>query len=69
MYKSIIKKKKKKMDDKLVLLAKSQLNRLEVLTSKALIDSNISHDEFVLVKKCIEIILWYERKIKNFNNK
>ena len=69
MYKSIIKKKKKKMDNKLVLLAKSQLNRLEVLTSKALIDSNISHDEFVLVKKCIEIILWYERKIKNFNNK
>ena len=69
MYKSIIKKKKKKMDDKLVLLAKSQLNRLEVLTSKALIDSNINHDEFVLVKKCIEIILWYERKIKNFNNK
>ena len=41
-YKSIIKLKKNK-HDKLVLLAKSKLNSLEVLTSKALIDSNI-HD-------------------------
>ena len=41
--KSIIKKKRKK-HDKTVLLAKSQLNRIEVLVSKALIDSNISHD-------------------------
>ena len=41
--KSIIKKKRKK-HDKIVLLAKSQLNRTEVLMSKALIDSNISHD-------------------------
>ena len=46
-YKSIIKKKKKK-HDKIVLLAKSKLNNLEVLISKVLIDSNISHDEFVL---------------------
>ena len=45
-YKSIIKKKKKK-HDKIVLLAKSKLNSIEVLTSKALIDSVISHDEFV----------------------
>ena len=41
--KSIIKKKRKK-HDKIALLAKSQLNRIEVLISKALIDSNISHD-------------------------
>ena len=47
-YKSIIKKKKKK-HDKIVLLAKSKLNSIEVLTSKTLIDSNISHDEFVLI--------------------
>ena len=40
-YKSIIKKKKKK-HDKIVLLAKSKLNSIEVLTSKALIDSVIS---------------------------
>ena len=36
-YKSIIKKKKKK-HDKIVLLAKSKLNSIEVLISKPLID-------------------------------
>ena len=36
-YKSIIDEKKKK-DDKIVLLAKSKLDRMEVLISKALID-------------------------------
>ena len=44
-YKSII--KKKKWHDKIVLLAKSKLNSTEVLISRALIDSNFSHDEFV----------------------
>ena len=42
MYESII-KKKKKQHDKIVLLAKSKLKRIEVLISKPLIDSNISH--------------------------
>ena len=37
-YKSIIKKKKKKHDE-IVLLAKSKLNIIEVLIPKALIDS------------------------------
>ena len=46
--KSIIKKKKKK-HDKIVFLAKSKLNIVEVLISKVSIDSNISHDEFVLI--------------------
>ena len=40
----IIKKKKKK-HDKIVLLGKSKLNTIEVLISKVLIDSYISHDE------------------------
>ena len=35
--------------DKIVWLAKSKLNCTEVLISKTLIDSNISHDEFVLI--------------------
>ena len=52
-YKSIIKKKKKK-HDKIVLLAKSKLNSIEVLISKALIDSNISHDEFVLINNVLK---------------
>ena len=40
-YKTIIKKKKKKHDE-IVLLAKTKLNSIEGLISKALIDSNIS---------------------------
>ena len=39
-YRSIVKKKKKKHDN-IVLLAKSKLNKIEVLISKALIDLNI----------------------------
>ena len=54
-YKSIIKKKKKK-HDKIVLLAKSKLNSIEVLISKALIDSVISHDEFVLINNVLRNI-------------
>ena len=54
-YKSIIKKKKKK-DDKTVFLAKSKLNKLEVLISKALIDSVISHDEFVFINNVLKRI-------------
>ena len=45
-YKSINKKKK---HDKIVLIAKSKLNSIEVLISKALIDSSVYHDEFVLI--------------------
>ena len=42
-YKSIITKKKKN-HDKIVFLAKCKLNSIEVLISKALINSNISLD-------------------------
>ena len=51
--KSIIKKKSKK-HDKIVLLGKDKLNAIEVLISKALIDSYISHDEFVLVNNMLK---------------
>ena len=47
-YKSRIKKKEKK-HDKVVLLAKSKLNDIEIFISTILIDSNISHGEFVLI--------------------
>ena len=52
-YKSIIKKKKKK-HDKIVLLAKSKLKSIEVLISKALIDSVISHDKFALLNNMLK---------------
>ena len=62
-YKSIIKKKKKK-HDKIVLLAKSKLNSIEVLISKALFDSNISHDEFVLINNVLKECYDMKEKIK-----
>ena len=46
-YKSIIKKNKKKHDQR-VLLAKSKLNSMQVLISKTLSDSIISRDEIFL---------------------
>ena len=67
-YKSIIKKKKKK-HDKIVLLAKSKLNSTEELISKALIDSNISHNEFVLINNVLKEFYDMEEEIKNSNDK
>ena len=53
-YTSMIKKKKKK-HDKIVFLAKYKLNSIfRALISKALIDWNISHDEFVLVSNVLK---------------
>ena len=53
MCKSIIKKNTKK-HDKIVLFAKSKLNRIEVLISKTFIDSNISHNGFVLINNALK---------------
>ena len=64
-YKSIIKKKKY---DKIVLLAKSKLNSIEVLISKALIDSNISHEEFVLINNVLKEYDELKEEIKNLNS-
>ena len=37
-----------------MLLEKSKLNRIEVLISKALVNSVISHDEFVLINNVLK---------------
>ena len=50
-YKSIIKKQK---HDKIVLLAKSNLNSTELVVCKAFMDSNISHDKFVLINNVLK---------------
>ena len=63
-YKSIIKKKKKK-NDKIVPLSKSKLNRIEVLISKTLIHSNISHDEFVSTNNMLKKYQEMKEEIKN----
>ena len=41
--------KKKKKHDKIVLLRKNNLSTIEFLISKTLIDSYISHEEFISV--------------------
>ena len=63
-YKSIIKKTKKKHDKK-VLLGKSKLNTIEVLISKALTDSVISHDKFVLMNNVLKQYNEMKEEIKN----
>ena len=45
------------------MLAKSKLNSKETLISKALIDSVISHDEFVLIKFEKDLMIW-KKKVK-----
>ena len=62
-YKSIIKKKKK--HNKIVLLGKDKLNNTEFLISKALIDSYISHDEFVSVTNALREYNEIKKEIKN----
>ena len=67
-YKSMIKKKKKK-HDKIVFLAKSKLNSIEVLISKALNDSNIKHDGFVLINYVLKELYDMKEEIKHSNDK
>ena len=67
-YKSID-KIKKKTHDKIVMLAKSKLNSIEVLISKALIDSNISHNEFVLINNVLKELYDMKEQIKSFKDK
>ena len=63
-YKSIIKKKKTKHDE-IVLLGKDKLNTIEVLTSEALIDSYISHDKIVSVNNSLREYSEIKEEIKN----
>ena len=53
------------MHDKIVFLAKSKLNEIEVLISKALLDSNISLVEFVLISNVLKEYQEMKEEIKN----
>ena len=46
-----VKSNKKKKHDKILMLAKSKLNSIETLVSRALIDMEISHEEFITILK------------------
>ena len=56
---------KKKKHDKILMLAKSKLNSIESLVSKALIDMEISHEEFTTILKEKEK---YEKMKENMRN-
>ena len=47
------------------MLAKSKLNSIDVLISKALIDSEITHDEFVLINNALKEYEDMKEEIKN----
>ena len=64
MYELVIKKKKKN-HDKVVFLAKAKLNSIEVLNSKTLIDSVISHDEFLLINNFLKEFNEVKEEINN----
>ena len=58
-------KKKKKKHNKIVLFGKDKLNTTEVLISKALIDSYISHDILVSVRNVLREYNEIKNEIKN----
>ena len=67
-FKLIIKKKTKKHEE-IGLLAKSKWNSVEVLISKALIDSNIIHNEFVSINNVLKEFHDMKDEIKKSNDK
>ena len=61
-----ITRSKKKKHDKILMLAKSKLNSIETLVSQALIDMQISNEEFNVILK-EKIFFWeYRRKCEVF---
>ena len=55
----------KKKHDKILLIAKSKLNSIEVLISMALTESVISLDEFVLINNVLQEYNEMKDEIKN----
>ena len=45
------------------------MNSIEVLISKVLIDSNISHDEYVLINNVLKEFYDMKEELKNSNDK
>ena len=62
-YNLIIKKIKKYV--KIVLIAKTELKSIQVLIYKVLIDSNISHDEYVSINNVLKEYNYMKEEINN----
>ena len=66
-----ITRKKKKKHSKIITLARSKLNIIENLISQALIDFDISHEEFskiIYEKNNYEQIIDNNRSVKSIND-
>ena len=62
-------RKKKKKRSKIIMLAKSKLNSIETLMSQALIDLNISHEEFKTIVNEKEKYDQIKESIRNTKSK
>ena len=61
-----ITRNKKKKHNKILTLAKSKLNSIEVLVSQALIDMEINHEEFLVILNHKDKYEKNERKIEKY---
>ena len=59
----------KKKHDKILMLAKSKLNNIETLVSQALIDMEISHEEFIAIFKEKDKYEKMKEKVRNVSKK
>ena len=59
------KRNNKNKHDKILLLAKPKLNMIQFLISMALINSNISHEQFVLINNVLKEYDDMNEQIKN----
>ena len=64
-----ITRNKKKKHDKILMLAKSKLNSIETLVSQALIDMEISHEEFITILKEKDKCEKMKENLRNINDK
>ena len=62
-------RKKKKKHSKIIMLAKSKLNSIETLMSQALIDLNLSHEEFKTIVNEKEKYDQIKESIRNTKSK
>ena len=60
---------KKKRHDKIIMLAKSKLNSIETLVSKALIDMEISHEEYSTILKEKDKYEKMKENVRNLSEK
>ena len=64
-----ITRNKKDKHDKILVLTKCKLNSIETLVSQALIDMEISHEEFVTILKVKDKYEKMKENLRNVNEK